>query len=131
VQATTTLRRAFRTAEPGAALTVAVESDAQPSLEELPLRLEGAAAPHGSAVRLRSALGVDTVVFCSRADGGARVTPRAGVVADLETDAAFAWHHAPAAGGAELAGIVDGSTLRVNGRALIASRRAVALAETA
>ena len=107
---------------------VIVESEARPALAPLPLS-QGDAATDGSAVRIRSSQGVDTVVFCSRATGERIGTASPCTAADLETDAAFAWHHAPATGGRALAGFADGRTLRINGIPLLAARDTVALAE--
>jgi hypothetical protein len=126
---TTTLRRSVAATAPVEIVTVIVESSTRPELERLPIRGQDEAVVPGSAVRLRSPLGVDTVVFGSRADRDSSIVSRTCAAADLETDAAFAWHHAPAAGGEAIAAIVDGRTLRINGRALVDVRQSAAVLE--
>lgn len=124
----TTLRHTVSAAAPLEIVTVFVESAARPEVERLPVQGEDGGSP-GSAVRVRTAHGIDTVVFCSHADRNAGVTGALCRAVDLETDAAFAWHHAPADGGAAIAAVADGRALRVNGVAVIEARQRVPIAE--
>jgi hypothetical protein len=126
---TVTLRRAVAAAAPVEIVTVIVEGHERPALEVPPVRMDHETVPGASAIRLRSARGVDTLVFRSGPEREGRAALRLCRAADLETDAAFAWHHAPAGGGAEAAAIIDGSTLRVDERAVIAHGRATSVVE--
>lgn len=125
----TTLRRTVAAAAQVEIVTVIVESHTRPGLERLPIEGDTAAPSDSSAVRLRSPFGVDTVVFCSRADRDSTVAARSCRAVDIETDAAFAWHHVPAAGDDAVAAIVDGRALRINGLPLIARPQPAPLVE--
>jgi hypothetical protein len=130
----TTLRLVRRGAAPFTLATVLIEATDRPSIDALPVRVDGVIDPTAAGLRLIAAEVTDTVVFGSATscgDGRAHMPRRRVVCGHLESDAALLWCRARASQPETHVAIVDGRVVRtVDGRDLVTLPAPVAFRET-
>ena len=132
----TTLRLVRRGAAPFTLVTVLIEATDRPSIEALPVRVDGAIDPTAAGLRLVAAEVTDTVVFgsttpCDDARADMPRIRRRVVCGHLESDAALLWCRTRASQPDTHVAIVDGRVVRtVDGRDLVTLPAPVAFRET-